>query len=115
MLVCAVLFMLAATAQLPDSAIVPAVVILLRELLISGLREFLAGLQISLPVSRLAKWKTTIQLGAIAILIVGEGAGPLIAASGSPALWLAAMLTVASGWDYLQTGLRHMAEPFAKP
>ena len=72
LLVAAVLFMLAATARLEPLAVVPAVVILLREVLISGLREFLAGIGVGLPVSRLAKWKTGVQMGAIALAMVPQ-------------------------------------------
>src|SRR6201996_1111061 len=75
LLVAATLLMLAATGRLPNGALLPAVVILCREILVSGLREYLAGLRVGLPVSKLAKWKTAIQMVAIGILIVGD-AGP---------------------------------------
>jgi cardiolipin synthase len=112
LLVSALLFMLAATARLPDLSVVPAVVILLRELLISGLREFLAGLSVALPVSRLAKYKTAVQMTAIALLIVAPTgtAGLPLDRLGAVALWLAGLLTVLSGWDYLRVGLRHLAK-----
>lgn len=111
LLVVALLFMLAATARLPDWAIVPAVVILLREVLISGLREFLAGIGVGLPVSKLAKWKTAVQMVAIALLIIADHATDAwpIDLWGAATLWLAGALTLASGWDYLRTGLHHMA------
>jgi cardiolipin synthase len=106
LLVCAVLFMLAATGRLTGPGAIPAVIILLRELLISGLREFLAGDQVVMPVSRLAKWKTTVQLAAIALLIV---AGDLsLTALAEAGLWLAAALTLITGWDYMRIGIRHM-------
>src|SRR6201996_3252396 len=76
LLVAATLLMLAATGRLSDEAVLPALVILCREILVSGLREYLAGLRVGVPVSKLAKWKTTIQMFAIGFLIVGE-AGPL--------------------------------------
>ena len=91
--------------------IIPALVILLREIAVSGLREFLAGLQVSMPVSRLAKWKTTLQLVALGGLILG-GAVPQwawVGQVGVAALWAAAVLTLVTGWDYLRTGVRHMA------
>ena len=111
LLVAALLFMLAATGRLPDLAVLPAVVILMREVLVSGLREFLAGIRVGLPVSRLAKWKTAVQMGAISLLIVGRQGGDLIPIDhwGAVALWVAGVLTVISGWSYLRVGLRHMA------
>ena len=93
-----------------DIHLVPALIILLREIMVSGLREFLAGLQISIPVSRLAKWKTTFQLVALGALILG-GAVPgwqWVHAVGLGSLWAAALMTLATGWDYLRVGLKHM-------
>ncbi|QIL02933.1 CDP-diacylglycerol--glycerol-3-phosphate 3-phosphatidyltransferase [Sphingomonas sinipercae] len=90
--------------------IVPALVILLREIIVSGLREFLAPLQVSIPVSRLAKWKTTLQLLALGALILG-GAVPHIwwvHETGLYSLWAAAALTLITGYDYLRIGIRHM-------
>ncbi|MGY2735874.1 CDP-diacylglycerol--glycerol-3-phosphate 3-phosphatidyltransferase [Sphingomonas sp. UYP23] len=89
---------------------IAALIILLREIAVSGLREFLAQLQVSVPVSKLAKWKTTIQLVALGALILG-GAVPeyaFVAQVGLVALWLAAVLTVMTGWDYLRAGLKYM-------
>ena len=96
---------------------IPALVILCREILVSGLREYLAGLRVGMPVSRLAKWKTVIQMVAIGVLIVGD-AGPgflPVAAIGEALLWIAALLTLVTGYDYLQAGLRHMANPRRAP
>ncbi len=93
-----------------DVNVIPALVILLREIIVSGLREFLAELKVSMPVSRLAKWKTTFQLVALGALILG-GALPVHAwvhAVGVVSLWAAAVLTLITGWDYLRVGLRHM-------
>ena len=90
--------------------IVPALVILLREIIVSGLREFLAGLQISVPVSQLAKWKTTLQLVALGALILA-GATPQwnwVHVVGLVSLWAAAALTLITGWDYLRVGIKHM-------
>jgi CDP-diacylglycerol--glycerol-3-phosphate 3-phosphatidyltransferase len=89
---------------------IAALVILLREIAVSGLREFLAQLQVSVPVSKLAKWKTTIQLVALGGLILG-GAVPaysLVGQIGLVLLWVAAALTVITGWDYLRAGLKYM-------
>jgi CDP-diacylglycerol--glycerol-3-phosphate 3-phosphatidyltransferase/cardiolipin synthase len=90
--------------------IVPALVILLREIIVSGLREFLAGLQVSIPVSQLAKWKTTLQLIALGALILAGALPqwPWVHQAGLASLWAAAALTLVTGWDYLRTGLRHM-------
>jgi CDP-diacylglycerol--glycerol-3-phosphate 3-phosphatidyltransferase len=90
--------------------IVPALVILLREIAVSGLREFLAGLRESLPVSRLAKWKTALQLIALGALILGAAVPqwPWVHQVGLASLWAAATLTLITGWDYLRVGLKHM-------
>ena len=90
--------------------IIPALVILLREITVSGLREFLASLQVSVPVSALAKWKTTLQIVSLGALILA-GALPLwpfVQQVGLVSLWLAAALTLVTGWDYLRVGLKHM-------
>jgi cardiolipin synthase (CMP-forming) len=113
LLVSATLFMLTAFGRLSAQAVLPALVILCREILVSGLREYLASLRIGMPVSRLAKWKTVIQMVAIGVLIVGD-AGPgflPVRAIGEFLLWLAALLTLVTGYDYLQAGLHHMARP----
>jgi len=92
-------------------------VILCREILVSGLREYLAGLRVGMPVSRLAKWKTAIQMIAIAVLIVGD-VGPHflpVALIGESLLWLAALLTLVTGYDYLRLGLPHIAQPSPPP
>ena len=90
--------------------IIAALIILLREIIVSGLREYLAGLQVSVPVSALAKWKTTFQLVALGALILG-GAVPFmrwVHDVGIVSLWAAAALTLITGYSYLRTGLRHM-------
>jgi cardiolipin synthase len=92
--------------------LLPAIVIVLREITISGLREYMAELSVGLPVSRLAKWKTAVQMTAIGFLIVGD-AGPSwlpVAQIGWWGLWLAAILTVVTGWDYLRAGMAHMLD-----
>lgn len=111
LLVAAILLMLTAFERLPTGALLPALVILCREILVSGLREYLAELRVGLPVSRLAKWKTTIQMTAIGFLIVGE-AGPVrlpVEQIGAVLLWIAALLTLVTGYDYLRAGLSHMS------
>ncbi len=90
--------------------IIAALVILLREITVSGLREFLAGLQVSVPVSKLAKWKTTFQLVALGALILAGALPqwPWVHSVGIVSLWAAALLTLVTGWDYLRVGLKHM-------
>ncbi len=93
-----------------DWNLIPALVILLREIIVSGLREFLAGLRVSVPVSRLAKWKTTLQLVSLGALILAGALPqwPWIHLVGILTLWAAAALTIVTGWDYLRVGIRHM-------
>ena len=110
LLVASVILMLVATARIDHITVLPALVILCREILVSGLREFLASLQVSVPVSRLAKWKTALQMVALGFLIVGR-AGPSwvpVQMIGETGLWGAAILTLFTGYDYLHTGLTHM-------
>jgi cardiolipin synthase len=114
LLVSALLLMLVGSGRVEGLAILPAVVILCREILVSGLREFLADVRVSVPVSRLAQWKTTLQMIALGFLIVG-GAGPAFGPFsttqvGEAGLWLAAALTLFTGYDYLRAGLRHVGE-----
>ena len=102
-----------------DAHVIAGLIILVREIAVSGLREFLGGLQVSIPVSKLAKWKTTFQIIALGALILG-GALPgwnlwlggieanVPHTVGLATLWGAAILTLVTGWDYLRVGLRHM-------
>ena len=115
-LVAAVLLALAGSDDLAGWTILPAIVILCREIIVTGLREFLAECSVPLPVSRLAKWKTGVQLVAIAIIIVGPVAPAGIPAAmvGALLLWLAALLTVVTGFDYLLVGLQHITGPGSK-
>ncbi|MEM6907802.1 MAG: CDP-diacylglycerol--glycerol-3-phosphate 3-phosphatidyltransferase [Pseudomonadota bacterium] len=107
-----------------DFHVVAGGIILIREIAVSGLREFLGGIQISVPVSKLAKWKTTFQLISLAALILGGAlhgqpcqalgdecktiAESWVHLIGLTTLWLAAVLTCITGWDYLRVGLKHM-------
>ncbi|MBY0519853.1 MAG: CDP-diacylglycerol--glycerol-3-phosphate 3-phosphatidyltransferase [Sphingomonas sp.] len=109
-MVAAVILLLVAGRAIEGVHVIAALVILLREIAVSGLREFLAGLQVSVPVSMLAKWKTTLQIVALGALILA-GALPeaaWIETTGLAALWAAAVLTLVTGYDYLRVGLRHM-------
>ena len=102
-----------------DMHVIAGLIILIREIAVSGLREFLGPLQVSIPVSRLAKWKTTFQMVCLGALILG-GAMPWWNVTlgtltmnvphtvGLTTLWAAAVLTVITGWDYLRVGLKHM-------
>ncbi|MBA4047190.1 MAG: CDP-diacylglycerol--glycerol-3-phosphate 3-phosphatidyltransferase [Sphingomonas sp.] len=111
-MVAAVLLILVAAERIAGVHIIAALIILTREIAVSGLREFLAGLQVSVPVSQLAKWKTMLQLVALGALILG-GAMPgelWLATGGLVGLWVAAALTLVTGYDYLRVGLRHMEE-----
>jgi cardiolipin synthase len=110
LLVASVLFMLVAFDRISGLTLLPALVILCREITVSGLREFLAGLRVGVPVSRLAKWKTGIQMTAIGFLIVGDAGLGFIPVTliGEVGLWVAAILTIVTGYDYLRAGLAHM-------
>jgi cardiolipin synthase len=87
-----------------------AIAIVCREILVSGLREFLAEIRVSVPVSRLAKWKTGVQMVAIFLLLLGGGGPDWLHAGwlGNILLWAAALLTLFTGYAYLKTGLKHM-------
>ena len=118
LLVAAVLLMLVADQTISSWSIWAAIVILCREILVSGLREYLAGIRISLPVSRLAKWKTGFQMGALGTLLAGDSGARVIGLEflpvtliGAVLLWAAALLTLLTGWDYLTAGLRHAGRP----
>jgi len=117
LLVAATLLMLVGFGRIDRLTLIAAIVILCRELLVSGLREYLAGLKVGVPVSGLAKWKTGIQMTAIGFLIVGD-AGPAaipVAWIGTVGLWLAAGLTLITGYDYLRAGLHHLQPAPSEP
>ncbi|AOG00094.1 MAG: CDP-diacylglycerol--glycerol-3-phosphate 3-phosphatidyltransferase [Blastomonas fulva] len=109
-MVAAVILILCANNDIDGLHVIAALIILLREITVSGLREFLAGLQVSMPVSQLAKWKTTLQLLALGTLIFAGGFPEHLWMQqlGIAALWTAAILTLVTGWDYLRVGLKHM-------
>ncbi len=113
LLVASLIVVLVAIKQIDGFVVIPAIVIVCREILVSGLREYLAEVQVPLPVSRLAKWKTAIQIIALGFLVVGTEAGPAILPMdwiGDTGLWIAALLTFVTGYDYLARGLKHMSE-----
>ena len=118
LLVGATLMLLAGQGRLSTWGLYPAIVILLREILVSGLREYLAGIRIGLPVTVLAKWKTGVQMGALGTLLAGNDSATLlhltflpVSIIGESMLWAAAALTLWTGWDYLTAGLHHAAAP----
>ncbi len=117
LLVATVILILVADGTIAGIAILPALVILCREIMVSGLREFLAELVVGLPVSRLSKWKTTIQMVTLGCLIMAEVniEGLAVGTIGTIGLWISAIVTVASGYDYLRAGLRHMLEDEKTP
>lgn len=116
LLVASVILLLVAFGRISGWTVLPALVILCREILVSGLREFLADLRVRVPVSGLAKWKTAIQMVAIGFLIVGDAAPDFVHALdvGAVGLWIAAVLTLVTGYDYLRAGLKYMTGPEAE-
>ena len=105
--------MLVANHTIVGWSIWAAIVILSREILVSGLREFLAELRVSVPVSTIAKWKTTLQLVAIGFLIVGDAGERVLPGNvmiGIVLLWVAALLTLYTGYDYFKAGIRHVVD-----
>ena len=113
LLVAAVLLMVVADHTIESWSLWAAIVILCREILVSGLREFLAELKVPLPVSAVAKWKTTLQLVALGFLIAGRAGEVILPGTtriGIGLLWVAAILTLYTGWDYLKAGLKYVTE-----
>jgi cardiolipin synthase len=121
LLVASCLLMLAADGIIHGWTLWAAIVILCREILVSGLREYLAELRVSVPVTQLAKWKTTVQLVAIGFLLAGEAgdeevgkmlgrATTAITEVGIGLLWISALVTLYTGWDYFRAGVRHLIE-----
>jgi cardiolipin synthase len=113
LLVASCLLMLAADGTIRGWSLWAAIVILCREILVSGLREYLAELRVSVPVTQLAKWKTTLQLIAVGFLVAGKAGDavvPVVTPIGLTLLWLSALLTLYTGWDYFRAGARHLIE-----
>jgi len=113
LLVASCLLMLSADETIRGWTLFAAVIILCREILVSGLREYLAELRVGVPVTRLAKWKTSAQLVAVGFLVAGEAGDQVISVVsqvGIWLLWLSAMLTLYTGYDYMRAGLRYMIE-----
>jgi cardiolipin synthase len=113
LLVSAVLLLLAADGTIAGWTLWAAIIILCREILVSGLREYLAELKVSVPVTRLAKWKTAIQMIAIAFLLAGPAGDKVLPHTtqiGLGLLWISAMITLYTGWDYFRAGLKHVVD-----
>jgi cardiolipin synthase (CMP-forming) len=113
LLVSAVLLLLAFDRTIDKWSLWAAIIILCREILVSGLREYLAALKVSVPVTQLAKWKTTIQLIAIGFLLAGPAGDrivPYITETGIALLWFSALVTLYTGYDYFRAGLKHIIE-----
>ncbi|MFZ1092076.1 MAG: CDP-diacylglycerol--glycerol-3-phosphate 3-phosphatidyltransferase [Xanthobacteraceae bacterium] len=111
LLVASCLLMLAADGTIRGWSLWAAIVILCREILVSGLREYLAELRVSVPVTQLAKWKTTLQLVAVGFLIAGKAGDailPIVTPMGLTLIWLSALLTLYTGWDYFRAGVHHL-------
>ena len=121
LLVASCLLMLAADGIIHGWTLWAAIVILCREILVSGLREYLAALRVSVPVTKLAKWKTAVQLVAIGFLLAGDAGdqlfasivpvlGPVVTQMGLLLLWVSAIVTIYTGWDYFRAGIHHLIE-----
>jgi cardiolipin synthase len=113
LLVSSCLLMLAAEELIHGWSLLAAVIILCREILVSGLREYLAELRVGVPVTRLAKWKTMGQMVAIGFLIAGPAGDrviPDVTQVGIVLLWASAILTLYTGYDYMRAGLRYVIE-----
>ncbi len=113
LLISVVLMMLVADGivSIDNYAIIPAVIILSREILLSGLREYLAKLHVDIPVSTLAKWKTAVQMLSLGFLLAAEAGDKVLPYNteiGLTLLWGAALLTVYTGYDYLRVGIVHV-------
>jgi cardiolipin synthase (CMP-forming) len=117
LLVATALMMLVYTSEIKGLVLVPALVILAREILVSGMREFLATIAVTVPVTGIAKLKTTIQVIALSVLIGApaiESQFSYLSLLGIILLWLAALLTLYTGFVYVQANLAHMSGPEPK-
>ena len=110
LLIASVIVVLVDTGVISNIHVVPAIIILLREIAISGLREFLAKLNTDMPVSKLAKYKTTFQMVSLSILIISLGfeLNDMLWNIGLITLWIAAIITLLSGYNYMVKGLKHI-------
>jgi len=109
LLVASVILILTSKGIIANWETIPALIILLREITVSGLREYLAGIKISIPVSKIAKLKTLLQLFALAFLILSEGIYNIsfIIFIGKLFLWIAGLLTLYTAYDYIKASIKH--------
>ena len=113
LLVSSCLLMLAVDETIKGLAVLAAIIILCREILVSGLREYLAELRVTVQVTQLAKWKTFLQLLAVGFCIAGEAGDrilPITTDIGIGLLWFSAILTLYTGWDYFRAGVQHLID-----
>jgi cardiolipin synthase len=113
LLIASVLLLMAADGTIAGWSLWAAITILCREILVSGLREYLAALKVSVPVTQIAKWKTTAQMFALAFLLAGPAGDkvlPYTTEIGMTLLWIAAILTIYTGYDYFRAGAKHMVD-----
>ncbi len=116
LLVATTILMLVAFDRITGWTVLPAIIILLREIVVSGLREFLAEIQVSVPVSTVGKWKTAVQMIALGFLLSGAGGDRVMpdilpaTSIGAVGLWIAAVITLYSGYDYLRAGQSHLRD-----
>ena len=110
LLIASVIVVLVDTNVISNLHVIPAIIILLREIAISGLREFLAKMNTDMPVSKLAKYKTTFQMVSLSILIISLGfqLNDFLWNLGLVTLWIAAIITLLSGYNYMAKGLKHI-------
>jgi len=116
-IVTSALILLVMDDTIKNYEVIAAIIIMIREILISGLREFLAKVQVAMPVTSLAKFKTFIQMFSIAILLTGESGNKIISVGdfnaqsiGIILLWLSAFLTLYTGYDYVRKKIHHAIE-----
>jgi cardiolipin synthase len=113
LLVATCLLLLAASGTIGGWSLIAAIIILCREMLVSGLREYLAELRVGVPVTKLAKYKTTAQLVAVGVLLAhpaGDRVIPYLSTIGLGLLWISAILTLYTGWDYFRAGIGHLVD-----
>lgn len=107
MLVATTLILLSSFDKISRISVIPAVIILCREILVSGLREHLSDFKVQIPVSYLAKWKTAFQMSAITLLLLTDLSPISLKLIGEVMLWVSALLTLATGYTYLKASFRH--------
>lgn len=108
LLVTAVILILIADGRIDNSGLIPSIIIVCREIMVSGYREYLSRLKVDLPVTKLAKWKTTFQMTALPVLILGSDAVPYFSELGEIFLWIAAYFTLVTGYKYHMKTINHI-------